>query len=276
MYYSFNLAQVNFNGKIVIITGASSGIGEACAYEFDRQGASVVLAARNTDKLAAVAARLTNPSLVVKADVAVEEDCNRLVGETIARFGKINVLVNNAGITMRALFNEASLDVIRQVMDINFWGMVYCTKYALPYLLQTKGSVIGMSSIAGFKGLPGRTAYSASKFAMNGFLESLRIENFKTGLHVLIACPGYTASNIRNVALGKDGRPQGDTPLDESKLMQPEEVASYIVKATAQRKKYLILTRQGKLTVWLNRFFPSLLDKAVYNTVAKEENSPFK
>lgn len=267
---------MNFQSKIVIITGASSGIGEACAYEFDRQGASIVLAARNTDKLASVAARLTNPSLVVKADVAVEDDCRHLVEETITRFGRVDVLVNNAGITMRALFNDAGLDVIRQVMDINFWGMVYCTKYALPYLLQTKGSVIGVSSIAGFKGLPGRTAYSASKFAMNGFLESLRIENFKTGLHVLIACPGYTASNIRNAALGKDGKSQGETPLDESKLMQPEEVARYIANATVKRKKYLILTRQGKLTVWLNRFFPSLLDKAVYNTVAKEENSPFK
>lgn len=235
-----------------------------------------MLAARNADKLQEVASRLKNQYLVVQADVSVEADCKRLIDETVATFGKVDVLVNNAGITMRALFNDAELDVIRLLMDINFWGTVYCTKFALPHLLKTKGSVIGVSSIAGFKGLPGRTGYSASKFAMQGFLESLRIENHKTGLHVLIACPGYTASNIRNVGLNKDGKAQGESPFDESKLMSAEEVAAYIARATRKRKKYLVLTPLGKLTVWLNRFFPSYIDGMVYNSVAKEKDSPFK
>jgi dehydrogenase/reductase SDR family member 7B len=261
---------------VVIVTGASSGIGAACAQEFDAQGAHIVLAARTADKLQQIAQQLTNPCWVVEADVAKEADCQRLVNETIAKFGKIDVLVNNAGITMRALFNDAGLDVIRRLMDINFWGTVYCTKFALPHLLKTKGSVVGVSSIAGFKGLPGRTGYSASKFAMQGFLEALRIENHKTGLHVLIACPGYTASNIRNAGLNKDGQAQGESPLDEKKLMSPEEVATHIARATTKRKKYLVLTPLGKLTVWLNRFFPSYIDGMVYNSVAKEKDSPFK
>lgn len=235
-----------------------------------------MLAARNTDNLQKVAGRLKNPYHIVKADVSIEEDCKALVQEAIAKFGRVDVLVNNAGITMRATLNDAQLDVIKKVMDINFWGTVCCTKYALPHLLKTKGSVVGVSSIAGYKGLPGRTGYSASKFAMHGFLESLRIENYKTGLHVLIACPGYTSSNIRNVAIGKDGRPQGESPLDEKKLMSAEEVARHIVSATVRRKKYLILTGLGKLTVWLNRFFPSMIDGMVYKSIAKEADSPFK
>ncbi len=223
-----------------------------------------------------VAQQLSNPSLIIQADVSQEADCQHLIDETIAKFGKIDVLVNNAGITMRALFNDADIDVIRQLMDINFWGTVYCSKFALPHLLKTKGSIVGVSSIAGFKGLPGRTGYSASKFAMQGFLEALRIENHKTGLHVLIACPGYTASNIRNAGLNKDGKAQGESPLDEKKLMSAEDVAAYIARATTKRKKYLVLTPLGKLTVWLNRFFPSYIDGMVYNSVAKEKDSPFK
>lgn len=267
---------MSFKNKVVVITGASSGIGAALAQEFDQQGASTVLAARNTEKLNQVAAQLTQPHLVVQADVSDENQCQHLINEALKKFNRIDVLINNAGITMRALFNDADVDVIKRLMDINFWGTVYCTKYALPHLLKTKGSVVGVSSIAGFKGLPGRTGYSASKFAMQGFLESLRIENHKTGLHVLIACPGYTASNIRNAGLNKDGQAQGESPLDERKLMSAEEVAAHIAKATTKRKKYLVLTGLGKLTVWLNRFFPSFMDGMVYNSVAKEKDSPFK
>ena len=177
---------------------------------------------------------------------------------------------------MRALFEEVNLDVIRKLMDTNFWGTVYCSKYALPYLLKTKGSLVGVSSVAGYKGLPGRTGYSASKFAMQGFLEVIRIENLKKGLHVLIACPGFTSSNIRNIALSKDGTSQGETPLDESKLMPAETVASYICNAIEKRKSSLILTPMGKMTVLLNKFFPKFMDGMVYNHMAKEPDSPFK
>jgi dehydrogenase/reductase SDR family protein 7B len=168
--------------KVIVITGASSGIGAACALDFATYETKLVLAARNTDKLLRVAEACKAKGaevITVACDVSKEEDCQRLIEESIKAFGTIHVLVNNAGISMRALFEKTDLNVIRQVMDINFWGTVYCTKYALPYILKEKGSVVGVSSIAGYKGLPGRTGYSASKFAMQGFLEALRVENMK-------------------------------------------------------------------------------------------------
>jgi len=214
--------------------------------------------------------------LPVKADVSVEDDCRELVRKTVEEFGTIDVLINNAGISMRALFEEVELGVLRSLMNTNFWGTVYCSKFALPYLLKSKGSLVGISSIAGYKGLPGRTGYSSSKFAMQGLLEVIRIENRKKGLHVLIAAPGFTASNIRNVALSKDGSQQGETPLDESKLMPAETVARKIADAIGKRKRTLILTTQGKITVLVNKFLPSFMDKMVYNHMAKEPDSPFK
>ena len=192
-------------------------------------------------------------------------------------FGKIDILVNNAGISMRALFKDLDLSVLKQLMDVNFWGTVYCTKYALPYLLETKGSVVGVSSIAGFIGLPGRTGYSASKFAMHGFLQTLRTENLKTGLHVLIAAPGFTASNVRKAALTADGTNQGETPRAEDKMMSAEEVAHHLAKAIIKRKRTLILTfKEGKLTVFLSKWWPSLVEKLSYSHMAKEPDSPFK
>jgi dehydrogenase/reductase SDR family protein 7B len=263
------------NGKVVIITGASSGIGKALAFEFARKGAKIVLASRSGVSDPELF-KLSREILDVRTDVTKESDCRALIQKALERFGRIDILVNNAGISMRALFDEVSLDVIRQLMDTNFWGTVYCSKYALPHLLESKGSLVGVSSIAGYKGLPGRTGYSASKFAMQGFLEVIRIENMKKGLHVLIACPGFTASNIRNVALSKDGTSQGETPLDEGKLMPAGEVARRIVLAIENKKDRIILTSQGKMTVLLNKFFPKFMDKMVYNHMAKEPNSPFK
>jgi len=263
--------------KVIIITGASSGIGKALASESFKRGARVVLAARRINVLVEITRSWDTANyLIVKTDVTKEEDCRSLVESTLAKFGRIDVLINNAGISMRALFEEVDLDVIRKLMDTNFWGTVYCSKYALPYLLKTRGSLVGVSSIAGYKGLPGRTAYSASKFAMQGLLEVIRIENLKKGLHVLIACPGFTASNIRNVALASDGSSQGETPLDESKLMPAETVASRICDGVMKRKNFLILTAQGKMTVLLNKFFPSFMDRMVYSHMAREPNSPFK
>ncbi|HBF89152.1 MAG TPA: short chain dehydrogenase [Bacteroidales bacterium] len=266
-------------GKVVIITGASSGIGLACANEFAKRGAKLVLAARNIEKLEEVRKSIEVYScevLIVKTDVSIEEDCKNLIRKTIEKFNGIDILINNAGISMRALFADLDLSVIKQLMDINFWGTVYCTKYALPYLLNSKGSVAGISSIAGYKGLPGRTGYSASKFAMHGFLETLRIENLKTGLHVLIAAPGFTASNIRKTALASDGSMQGETPRNEDKMMPAEEVAKHLANAIEKRKRTLILTMQGKMTVLLNKFFPKFMDKMVYNHMAQEPNSPFQ
>lgn len=269
-----------FEQKTVIITGASSGIGLATAKAFASEGANLVLGARRYVELCEIAQQMEKDygvrCIAVGTDVADEGLCQQLVDQAVRSFGRIDVLVNNAGISMRALFAEADVSVLKKVMDINFWGTVYCTKYALPHLLKSKGSVVGISSIAGYKGLPGRTGYSASKFAMQGFLESVRIENLKKGLHVLVVCPGFTASNIRNVALAKDGSSQGESPLDENKIMQPEEVAAYILSGVARRKRSLILTFQGKLTVLLSKLFPSLTDTLVFNHFAKEANSPLK
>lgn len=264
--------------KVVIITGASSGIGEALARKFSSEGSIVVIAARQTDKLELLKKELEakgRKCLVVKCDVSIESECKNLAEQTLAAFGRIDVLINNAGISMRALFNDLDLNVIKKVMDINFWGAVYCTKHALPALLKAKGSVVGVSSIAGKKGLPGRTGYSASKFALEGFLETLRTENLKKDLHVLVACPGFTASNIRQTALAKDGSNQGESPRDEKGMMSAEEVANHIYNAVVARKRDLVLTGQGKLTVLLNKFFPGMMDKIVYNHMAKEPDSPF-
>lgn len=264
--------------KVVVITGASSGIGRALAKELAMKGALLSLGARRTELLEELRAELPSTEILIsKTDVSLEEDCRQLIENTIQRYGKIDILINNAGISMRALFEEVDLKVIKQLMDVNFYGTVYCTKYALPHLLKNKGSLVGVISIAGFVGLPGRTGYSASKFAIRGFLDTIRIENLKKGLHVLVAAPGFTASEVRKVALTNDGSSQGETPRDESKMMSAEECAQRIVRAIEKRKRELILTFvEGKLTVFLGKFLPSLLDKLTYNHMAKEHNSPFK
>lgn len=177
---------------------------------------------------------------------------------------------------MRALFEDMDVDVLEKVMDINFYGTVYATKAALPYIIKNKGSVIGISSIAGYRGLPARTGYSASKFAMQGFLEALRTELLKKSVHILVACPGFTSSNIRNTALSKDGTAQGDSPLDEGKIMPAITVAEEIYKATLKRQRDLVLTTQGKMTVFMNKWFPGFMDKMVYNHMAKEKDSPLR
>lgn len=264
--------------KVIVITGASSGIGRALARELASMGAKLSLAARRTELLEELRAELPGTEILIQTtDVSREEDCRALIEATIERFGQIDVLINNAGISMRAAFEDVDLKVIRQLMEVNFYGTVYCSKFALPYLLRTKGSLVGVISIAGYVGLPGRTGYSASKFAIRGFLDTVRIENMKKGLHVLVAAPGFTASEVRKVALTNDGSQQGETPRDESKMMSSEECARHIVGAIKKRKRELILTfTEGKLTVFLGKFFPSLLDRLTYNHMAKEPNSPLK
>ena len=264
--------------KVVVITGASSGIGRALAKEFASKGARLALGARRTELLDELQSELAGTEILIcKTDVSIEDDCRMLIEKTVERYGQIDILINNAGISMRALFEDVDLKVIRQLMDVNFFGTVYCSKYALPYLLKTKGSLVGVISIAGFVGLPGRTGYSASKFAIRGFLDTVRIENLKKGLHVLVAAPGFTASEVRKVALTTDGSQQGETPRDESQMMSAEECALHIVNAIKKRKRELILTfTEGKLTVFLGKFLPSLLDKLTYGHMAKEPNSPFK
>jgi len=271
---------MSLKGKIVIITGASSGIGKAMAEEFARRGANLVLGARQYVALCELAQALEKQynihAVAVQCDVTVEDDCKFLINQAMVTYKRIDILINNAGISMRALFNDADITVLKRLMDVNFWGTVYCTKYALPQIVINQGSVVGVSSIAGYKGLPGRTGYSASKFAMNGFLDSLRVENLKNGVHIMTACPGFTASNIRNTALTKDGSQQSESSMDENKMMSAEAVAKLIVDGVEARRRTIIMTTQGKLTVLLSKFFPSLLDKMVYNVFAKEKDPLLK
>lgn len=265
--------------KVVVITGGSSGIGKALAMKFGKEGAKVVITGRNMEKLMEVECELKKENIEVEgivADVSSEIDTSIVIKRTFQTYGKIDILICNAGISMRAMFNEVELDVLKKLMDTNFWGAVYACKYALPYLIESKGAIVGISSIAGYRGLPARTGYSASKFALQGFLESLRTELLPKNVHVLVACPGFTASNIRNVALAADGNSQAESPLEESKIMSAEEVALYIYKAVKHRKRDLILTNQGRLTVFLNKLFPKFMDKKVFEHFAKEKNSPLK
>ncbi len=264
--------------KVVIITGASSGIGKALAYEFARKGSKIVMGARNYEALTEIATDIKNNGgnvVFAQTDVSVEADCKNLIQTAIDQYGKIDILINNAGISMRALFENTDLDVIKKLMDVNFWGAVFCTKYALPHIIKQKGSVVAVSSVAGIKGLPARTGYSASKFAMDGFMESLRVENLRNDLHVLIAYPGFTASNIRNTSLSADGSQQGESPRNEDNMMTAEAVANHIYKAIAKRKNKIILTTQGKTLNAINKFFPDILDRMIYNGLAKEPDSPF-
>ncbi|NCA84104.1 MAG: SDR family oxidoreductase [Clostridia bacterium] len=270
---------MNFKDQVVVITGASSGIGEALVIEFAGQGARVVAAARNTAKLQQMQTSLHQKGqhmLAVATDVSRETDCQNLIQAAIDKYGKIDVIINNAGISMRALFQDVDIDVLKQVMDVNFWGTAYCSKYALPHLQASQGSLVAVSSVAGYKGLPGRTGYSASKFAIQGLMEVIRIENLHTNVHVLIACPGFTSSNIRNVALAADGSRQGESPLNENKLMSATTVAHKIARAIYKRKNNIILTAQGKAIVYLNKFVPHFLNKMVFRHFLHEPNSPLK
>lgn len=267
---------MNLAGKRIVITGASSGIGKALAIQASALGATLCIGARNMDALKEVANQC-NPSTthISTLDVTEQESCKSFIEFAEKSMGGIDMLVNNAGISMRANFAEIDLKVIEQVMQVNFWGAVYCTRFAMNSLLKSKGSVIGISSVAGFNGLPGRTGYSASKFALHGFLESLRTENLQTGLHVMIVCPGFTESNIRNTALNKEGAPQTESPRNESKMMTANEVAEKVWNAAIQKKDFVVMSKEGKLSFYLSKFFPKLLRKLTYKHMKKEPNAPF-
>ncbi len=265
------------DGKCVVVTGASSGIGEALAREYAALGARVVLGARQEDKLTQIVADIKaagGEASYSVVDVVKPEECEALINCAVTNYGAIDVLICNAGLSMRALFDDVELDVLHRLMDVNFWGTVNCAKYALPYIQATRGSIVGVSSVAGLHGLPARTGYSASKYAMTGFLETIRIENLKKGVRVMIACPGFTASNVRFSALTADGKSQGETPRDESKMMTAEEVARIIINDTQRGVRLSLMEFNGRATHFVKKFFPALLDKMFYSHMAKEPDSP--
>ncbi len=253
-----------FRNKVVAITGGSDGIGKALVDELLTLGAKVATCARNHEKLYDLQLLHSGKHLhTIVADVSNFNDCKNFIDSTIQVFGGIDILINNAGISMRATLQDLEIDVIQRVMGINFSGTVYCTKLALDSIIARKGTIVGVSSIAGYRGLPGRSGYSASKFAMHGFLEAIRTELMNSSVNVMWVCPGFTASNIRNAALNKKGQSQGESPMDEGRMMSSERCARYILKAIEKKKRTLVLTFTGKRTVFMNRFFPSLADKFV-------------
>lgn len=260
-----------FKDKVVVVTGGTEGIGKALVDALIAVGAKVATCGRNHDKLYRLQSEHPSAYLhTMVADVSSENDCRRFMETSIKAFGGIDILINNAGVSMRALLKEANTDVIHKVMDINFYGTVNCTKYALNSIIARKGTIVGVSSIAGYRGLPGRSGYSASKFAVQGWLEAIKTELMADGVHVMWVCPGFTTSNIRNAALNKDGASHGDTPMDESKMMTAEECARHILRAIEKKKRTLVLTFTGKRTVFMQKFFPKLADKLTYKFFFKD------
>lgn len=254
-----------YRDKVVVVTGGSDGIGKALVELLLDAGAKVATCGRNHDKLYQLqAAHPSAPLHTMVADVSRENDCRRLMEMTVKMFGGIDILINNAGISMRAEIKDTTADVIEKVMAVNFFGAVYCSLQALPYLIERQGTLVAVSSIAGYRGLPGRSGYSASKFALQGWLESIKIELKDSGVHVMWVCPGFTTSNIRQAAITKDGTEQGSSPMDENNMMSAEECARHILKAVEKKKRTLILTLTGKRTVLMNKFFPKLTDQLIH------------
>lgn len=253
-----------FSGLAAIITGASSGIGKELALQLARQGAHLALAARNFDALEEVARQcrdLGGQAIPIKTDVSNRQQCAALVQKTVDTFGKIDMLVNNAGITMWALFEEVQdLDMFETIMQVNYLGSVYCTYYALPYLKQSRGRIVAISSLTGKAGVPTRSGYAASKHAMVGFFDSLRVELSSSGVSITIVYPGFVATGIQGRGFGPDGHPLGKSPIQMEKVMTTETCVKIILEAAARRKREEVMTLRGKLGQWLKLIAPGLID----------------
>ncbi len=267
------MSDSSFRENVCIITGASAGIGREMALQLAEQGASLVLAARNHQRLEEVAhacRQLGGEAIVVPVDVSVEADCKKLVEATLAHFGRIDTLVNNAGISMFARFDEVEdMKPLERIMAVNFFGSMYCTHYALPHLKQTKGRIVGLSSLTGKNGVPTRTAYAASKHAMAGFFDSLRIELQDSGVSVTMIYPGFVATEVRQRAFGADGKPIGKSTAREDKVMTAEECARLIIRAAGQRRRELVMTARARIGMWLKLFAPGLVDRMARRAIEK-------
>lgn len=247
--------------KVIIITGASGGIGAALARHLSAVGAKVALAARSRERLEAVAADCSD-ALVVPTDITDQAACQQLVDQTVNHYGRLDVLVNNAGMSMLARFDEvADLSIYEKLMQINYFGAVYCTHAALPHLKKTRGLIVGISSLAGKTGVPLRTGYSASKHALQGFFDCLRIELMGTGVDVTMISPGFVDTDIREHSFGADGKPLGYNPLEKHKLMTADECARQIIKAIEERRREVLMGTQGKFLMLGKLLLPKLVDR---------------
>jgi len=252
-------------GDVVVITGASKGIGAELARQLAARGARLALGARNLEELdqVAEACRALGATVItVRTDVAEERDCHALVSGAALAFGRVDVLVNNAGASMWARFEDvADLSVLARLMQVNYMGSVYCTRHALPYLRKSAGLVVGISSLAGRTGVPTRTGYAASKHAMTGFFDSLRIELAGSGVDVTMIYPGFVATGIRENATGPDGRAIQVSPVREGEVMSVTECAARIVRAMDRREREVVMTARGKIGLWLKLLAPGLVDR---------------
>lgn len=259
------MTHFDFQDKVVIITGASSGIGRELAYQLAGKGAWLSLAARDTQRLEEAATECRSrggKALVVQTDVNVPEQCENLVRRTLQEFGRIDALVNNAGITMWARFDEISdVSILEQIMHVNYFGSMYCTHFALPHLKQSQGQIVGISSLTGKAGVPTRSGYAASKHAMVGFFDSLRIEVAPFGVTVTMIYPGFVKTEVRARAFGPDGKPLQASPVQEGKVMTVETCARLIVRAMERRKREEVMTLRGKLGQWMKLIAPALVDR---------------
>jgi short-subunit dehydrogenase len=254
-----------FKDKVVVITGASSGIGRELAYQLAEQGVWLSLAARNGEQLATVAGECQargGKAIAIVTDVSEQAQCAQLIQRTVSHYHRIDVFVNNAGITMWANFEDVSdISFYEQMMRVNYLGSVYCTYYALPFLKKTKGQIIGISSLTGKNGVPKRSGYAASKHAMVGFFDTLRIEIAEYGISVTMIYPDFVATETHKRALGADGKPIGKSSVRESEVMSAERCAKLILQAAATRKRELIMTWRGKVGLWVKLIAPGVVDR---------------
>jgi short-subunit dehydrogenase len=260
---------------VIVITGASEGIGRALRLVFAGQKPKLVLAARNQSRLNELKAKVESlgaQALVVPTDITDQDGCRHLIEATISKWNRLDVLVNNAGRTMwTTLEDMTDTGIIEQLMRINYLGAAYCTYYALSHLKKRKGRIVVVSSIAGLSGIPTRTAYAASKHALFGFFDSLRIELRDTGVTVSMIAPDFVLSEMHRRALGCDGKPLGKSPMQEGKIMTAEKCATLIVKAVENRDRLLVTSFRGKLGRWVKMLAPDLIDKVAAKAIKKKK-----
>ncbi|HXZ47396.1 MAG TPA: SDR family oxidoreductase [Usitatibacter sp.] len=267
------MSDADLRGNVVIVTGASKGIGAELARQLAAKGARLVLAARHESELEAVAADCRAAgatAITVKADVSVERDCQAMVAGAVVAFGRVDTLVNNAGVSMWARFEDIDdVSVLERIMRVNYMGAVYCTRHALPHLRASRGRLVAVSSLAGRTGVPTRTGYAASKHAMTGFFDSLRIELGDSGVTVTLVYPGFVATGIRENATGPDGRPIMVSPVREGEVMSAEECARRIVRAIERRERDVVMTARGRMGLWLKLLAPSLVDRIARRAIER-------